>query len=83
VVGCGRYHIVGDNLPHNFQETILTTGTACSVVKIVKQKFEVDNIFLQCFDVLASFVFIELFNSSSSEDLTPFPWLTKLSKGIF
>ncbi len=64
MVGCGHYHIVGDNLPHNFQETILMTGTTCYVVKTVKQKFEVDNTLLQCFDALASFDFIELSNSS-------------------
>jgi hypothetical protein len=36
VVGCGCYHIVGNNLIHNFQETILTLGTIGSMVKIVK-----------------------------------------------
>ncbi len=39
VVGCGHYNIVGDNLVHSFQETILTTITTSFVVKtMVKQK---------------------------------------------
>jgi hypothetical protein len=65
------YHIVGDNLVHNFQETILMARIAKSMVKIVKQKFEGDDILPQCFDAFASFLFIELSDSSSSEDLTP------------
>jgi hypothetical protein len=83
VVGCGCYHIVGDSLAHNSLETILTIGIVGSMVKIsVKQEFKFDEIFPQCSNVLASFVFIEIFNSSSSEDLTPFFPSSKLSKGI-
>jgi uncharacterized protein (DUF486 family) len=48
----------------------------------MKQELEVDNILLQYSNVFVSFIFIELFNSSSGEDLTPFPSLMKLSKGI-
>jgi hypothetical protein len=45
-----------------------------SVVKIMNQELEGDNILLQCFNALASFIFIEFSYSSLS---------TKLSKGIF
>ncbi len=83
MVGCGYYRIIGDNLLHNYQETILTIGIACFVVKIVKQQLEVDDTLPQCSDALASFVFIESSDSFSSEDLTPLPSLTKLPKGIF
>jgi hypothetical protein len=72
VVGYGCYRIVGDNLAHNSQETILMVGTADSVVKTMKQKLQVDNILPYCYDVFVSSVFIELFESSSSEDSTPF-----------
>jgi hypothetical protein len=58
VVGNGCYHIVGDNLIHNSQETILMLGMTCYVVKVVKQEHEINNILLQCFNVHASFVFI-------------------------
>jgi hypothetical protein len=37
VVGFGCYHIVGNSLIHNSQETILTLGTIGFMVKIVKQ----------------------------------------------
>jgi hypothetical protein len=83
VVGCGRYCIVGDNLAHNSQEIIFTIGIAGFVVKTMKQEFEVDNTLPQCFDVIASSVFIELSNSSSGEDLTPLPLLMKLTKKLF
>jgi hypothetical protein len=83
VVGCGFYHIVGDSLAHNFQEIILITRIAGFVIKIVKQELEGDNIFPQCYDVFASFIFIELSDSSSSDNLTPFPLLMKLPKIIF
>jgi hypothetical protein len=53
-----------------------------SVVKIVKQETNVNHIFLQCLNALAFFVFIELFNSSSSDDFTPFPSSTKSPKTI-
>jgi hypothetical protein len=82
VVGYGCYYIVGDNLAHNFQETILMAGTANSVVKTMKQKLQVDNILLYCYDVFVSLVFIELFESSSSEDSTPLPSLMELLKNI-
>jgi hypothetical protein len=52
VVGYGYYRIVGDNLVHNSQETILTIGIAGSMVKIMKQELEVDDTFLQCSNVL-------------------------------
>ncbi len=83
VVGCGRYCIEGDNLLCKYQETILMVGIASFVVKIVKKKLKVDNPFLQCSDALVSFTFIELFDSSVGEDLTPHPSLTKSSKLIF
>jgi hypothetical protein len=40
VVGCGRCCIVGDSLPHNSQETILTPRTIGSMIKIAKQEHE-------------------------------------------
>jgi hypothetical protein len=43
VVGCGHYRIVGDSLLHNFKETILTLRITRFVVKIVKQKHEVND----------------------------------------
>ncbi len=52
------------------------------MVKIAKQELEIDNTFLQCFNVFASFVFIELFDSSSNEDLIPLPLLMELLKNI-
>jgi len=58
-------------------------GTASSMVKIVKQELEVDDILFQCSNAFASSIFIELFDSSVGEDLTPPPSLTKLSKDIF
>jgi hypothetical protein len=83
VVGCGHYRIVGDSLAHNYQETILTTRTTSFVVKNVKQEFKIDNTLLQSFNVITSFIFIELFDSSLGEDLTPLPSLMESSKGIF
>ncbi len=83
MVGYGCYHIVGDSLAHNYQETILTTGTISFVVKNVKQELKVDNTFLQSSNALTSFIFIELCDSSLGEDLTPLPSLMELSKGIF
>ncbi len=47
------------------------TRIAKYVVKIVMQEFEGDDSLPQCFVVFASFIFIELSNSSSGEDLTP------------
>jgi hypothetical protein len=83
VVGCGFYRIVGDSLAHNYQKTILMTRTACFVIKIVKPKLEGDNTFPQCYDVFASFIFIELSNSCSGDNLTPLLSLMKLIKIIF
>ncbi len=83
MVGCGHYRIEGDNLLRKYQEIILMVGIVGFVVKIVKKKLEVDNPFLQCSDALVSFTFIELFDSSVGEDLTPLPSLTKSSKLIF
>jgi hypothetical protein len=83
VVSCGCYHIVGDSLAHNSWEIILIIGVVGSIIKIsVKQELKVDDTFLQCFDARASFVFIELFNSSLGEDLTPLLSSSKLSKDI-
>ncbi len=56
--------------------------TTSFVVKTVKQKFEVDDILLQCSNALVFSIFIELFDSSLGENLTPLPSLTKLSKNI-
>jgi hypothetical protein len=44
--------------------------TVGSIVKIVKNKHEVVNILPQCLDAHVSFVFIELSNLTSSDDLT-------------
>ncbi len=82
MVSYGCYHIVGDSLAHNYQETIFMTRTTSSMVKIMKQELEVDDILLQCFEVLTSSIFIELFDSSSGEDLTTFPLSMKFLKYI-
>ncbi len=82
MVGYGRYCIVGDNLVHNSQETILMPRIADSVVKTMKQKLKVDNTLPYCYDVFASFVFIDMSKSSSSEDSTPLPSLMELLKNI-
>lgn len=63
VVGYGWYHIVGDSLSANSQDTILMLGTMGSIVKIMKDEHEV-------LDIVAPFIFIELFGFSSSDDLT-------------
>ncbi len=52
------------------------------MVKIMKQEHKVNNILLQCSNVLASFIFIELSYFSSSDNFIPFPLLMKSSKGI-
>ncbi len=77
VVGFSYYYIMGDNLIHNFQKTILMLGITSSMVKIVKQETNISHIFLQCSNVLAFFAFIEFFNSSSGDDFTPLPSSTK------
>jgi hypothetical protein len=46
-------------------------GTTCSVVKIVKDKHKALDSLPQCLDTLASSIFIELFDSSLGDDLTP------------
>jgi hypothetical protein len=46
VVGFGHYHIVGNNLTHNSQDTILMLGIVGSIVEIVKNKHKVPNTFL-------------------------------------
>jgi hypothetical protein len=56
--------------------------TTSSMVKVVKQKLEVDDILPQCSNAFTSFPFIELFDSSIGEDSTPLPLLMKLLKGI-
>jgi hypothetical protein len=83
IVGYGGYCIVDDSLTHNSQETILMVGIVGSVVKIVMQKFKIDDTLHQCFDAIVSFIFIELFDSSMGEDLTTPPSLMNSLKGIF
>jgi hypothetical protein len=61
---------------------MLTLGIIGFVVKIVKEENDVTNILPQCSNVFTSFVFIELFNSSSSDDLTTLVLLTKSPKSI-
>jgi cell fate (sporulation/competence/biofilm development) regulator YlbF (YheA/YmcA/DUF963 family) len=82
VVDFGCYCIVGDNLTHNIQKIILMLGTTSYVVKFMKQENDVSHIFLQCSNILTSPIFIELFDSSSSEDLIAPPSLTKSPKTI-
>jgi hypothetical protein len=82
VVGCGHYHIEGDNLPCKYHKTILMVGTIGFVVKNVKKKLKIDNPFLQCSNALMPSTFIELSNSSVGEDLTSLPLSTKSSKCI-
>jgi hypothetical protein len=72
---------MGDNLTH--KKPILMLVIIAFVVKIVNQETDINHIFLQCSNVLAFFVFIELSNSSSCDDLTPFPSSTKSPKTIF
>jgi hypothetical protein len=71
VVGCGCYHIIGYSLTHNFQETILMPRTTRSMVKIVKQEHEISNIWPLSLIKSYSFDFIELFDFSSNDNLTP------------
>jgi len=71
VVGCGCCCIVGDSLPHNSQETILMPRTIRSMIKIVKQEHEVSDIEPLSLVKPSSFDFIELFDSSSGDNLTP------------
>jgi hypothetical protein len=53
------------------------------MVKIVKQVLEVEDTFRQCSNVLASFIFVELFDFLASEDLPTPPLSIKSSKGTF
>jgi len=82
VVGCGGYYIVSSSLIHNSQETILTLRIASSMVKIMKQEHKINNTLSQCSNTLASSIFIELSDFSSSDNFTPLPLSTKTSKGI-
>jgi hypothetical protein len=77
VVNSGRYHIIGNSLIHNSQDTIFTPRIASCLVKIVKEEHKVLNTLLQCWNTLASFVFIELSNSSLCDNLTPLPFSMK------
>jgi len=52
------------------------------MVKFVKQENDVSHTFLQCSNTLTSSIFIELFDSSSSEVLIALPSLTKSPKTI-
>ncbi len=83
VVGCGCYCIVGNSLTHNSQETILMPGTTMFVGKIMKQKHEVNDIWLLSLIKPFSSDFIELSNSSLSDDLTPHSSFIVLSILIF
>ncbi len=77
VVACGCYRIVGYNLTHNFQDNIFTLRTTSFVVKIVKDEHKVLDTLPQCSNIFASSFFIELSNSSSSDDLTPSGFLMR------
>jgi hypothetical protein len=70
VVGYGWYHIVGDSLNHNSQDTILMLGSVGSIFNIVKDEHKVLNTLPQCSHAFASSIFIELSYSSSCDDLT-------------
>jgi hypothetical protein len=65
------YRIVGDSFIHNSQETILTPWIAEFVIKIVKQKHEVNDNRLLSSIKPSSFIFIELSDYSSGDNLTP------------
>jgi hypothetical protein len=71
-----------DNLIHNYQNTILMPTIVGSMVKIVKEEQKVCDIFAQCSNALASFVFIQLSNSSTSDNFTPLFLSRKSSKEI-
>jgi hypothetical protein len=71
VVGCERYHIVGDSLTHNFQETILTPRTRGFAVKILKQEHEINDTQPLSSIKPSSYVFIELYDPSLGDDLKP------------
>lgn len=64
------------------QKTILMLATVGSMVKIVKEEQKVCNILAQCSYILASFVFIKLFNFSSGDNFTPLLLSRKSSKTI-
>jgi hypothetical protein len=71
VVGYACHCIIGDSFIHNFQETILMLRTIRSMVKIVKQEHEINNIQPLFLDKPSSYVFIELFDFSLGNDLIP------------
>jgi hypothetical protein len=78
VVGYGWYHIVGDSLNHNSQNTIFMLGIVGSIFKIVKDEHKVLDTLPQCSHALAYFIFIALFDFSSCDDLTRGGSLMKL-----
>ncbi len=59
MVGCGRYCIVGNNLTHNFQETILMPRIERSTVNIVNKKMK-----LATFDLCCQSNFLHLISFS-------------------
>jgi len=61
----------------------LTLGTTRFVVKIVIQEHEVSDIHPLSSNALVLAVFIELFDSSSSDDMTPHPSSTRSPNLIF
>jgi hypothetical protein len=61
---------------------MLMLGRIGFMVKIVKEENDVTNTLPQCSNVLTSSVFIELSNSSSSDNLTTLALLTKSPKSI-
>jgi hypothetical protein len=71
VVGCSCYCIIGNSFTHNFQKTILMPRITRSMVKIVKQKCESNDTWPLSSVKPSSSNFIELFDSSSNDDLTP------------
>lgn len=77
VVTSSQYKIVDDNVSNNSQDTILMLGIATFVVKIIAfgkiTKDERENIdaHIQFSNILPFCTFIELFDSSSSGNITP------------
>jgi hypothetical protein len=58
VVGLGQYHIIGNSLNHNFEDTILMLGATCSIAKIMKDEHKVLDVLPQCSNALAFIFFI-------------------------
>jgi len=77
VVTSSQYKIVYDNVNNNSQDIILMLGIAAFVVKIIAfgkiAKDERENIdaHIQFSNILPFCTFIELFDSSSSGNITP------------